>query len=127
MLITEMVVAMTCYFVAFSDYPSYQLWARFGYCSHSWKTEVPAVVIKRIENVAENIAEGHSMKTIHAEELPWSSCSPSLSKLADVPHAQVRDLRCMVQLVRFHKSCAALAYDSVTNARPIRSKNGFTN
>jgi hypothetical protein len=33
----------------------------------------------------------------------------------------------MVQRVRFHKSCAALAYDSVTKALPIRSKNGFTN
>jgi len=116
-----MVVTMTCYFVTFNDYPSYQLWAHFGNCSHCWKTEVPVMVVKRIEDVAENVAEWHTMKTIHAEELPWSSCSPSLSKLADVRHAQVRDLRCMVQLVRFHKSCAALAYDSITNVLPIRS------
>jgi hypothetical protein len=87
-----MVVAMTCYFVAFSDYPSHQLRTHFGNCSHSWKTKVPVVVVKRIENVIENVAKGHTMKTIHAEELPWSSRSPTLAKLANVPHTQVGNL-----------------------------------
>jgi hypothetical protein len=87
-----MVVAMTCDFVAFGYYPSNQFWAHFGNCSHGWKAKVPVMVIKCIENIVENIAEGHSMKTIHAEELPWSSCSPSFAKLADVPHTQVGHL-----------------------------------
>jgi hypothetical protein len=53
---------------------------------------VPVVVVKHIENIVENIAEGHTMKTIHAEELPWSSRSPSLAKLTDIPHTQVGNL-----------------------------------
>ena len=122
-----MVVAMTCYFVAFSDYPLYQLWAHFGNCGYGWETEVSVAVIKHVENVVENVTKGHTMKTIHAKELPWSSRSPSLAKLTDVPHAQVRGLRCMVQPVCFHKSCAIQAYASVTNVLPIKSKNGFTN